>query len=141
MTFENFFETATVEIIIDTYRQQFELEKQIITPGVPIAANMTSPHLPSTYSTQCRIAEQLINDEQGLEMVKKMLAYEAFKALENLKAKKGIVAETWRFPNDMVVTVGYDNNQIPELQGPYTYELLLKIKSRSDDFTKWNGFY
>jgi hypothetical protein len=69
-----------------------------------------------------------------------MLAFEAFKALENLKAKKGMVAETWRFPNDMVVTVGYDNNQIPELQGKYTGELLLKIKLRSDDFTKWNGF-
>jgi hypothetical protein len=71
MTFENFLETATVEIIIDTYRQQFELEKQIITPGVPIAGKIFSPHLPSTYSTACRIDEQLINDEQGIEMAKK----------------------------------------------------------------------
>lgn len=53
--------------------------------------------------------------------------------------KKDLVKATYRFPNDMIATVGYDDKQIPELQGVYTIELHEKIKQRSDERTAWNG--
>jgi len=51
-----------------------------------------------------------------------------------------IVANTYLFPNGMIATFGYDDEQIPELQGRFSAELKAKIKERSDDRTKWNGF-
>jgi hypothetical protein len=51
-----------------------------------------------------------------------------------------LVMATYKFPNNHVITFGYDNNQIPELQGVYTPELYDKIKECSDDKTSWNGF-
>lgn len=54
--------------------------------------------------------------------------------------KHDIVLATYKFSNGMVATVGYDDQQIPELQGKYTKELHEQIKDRSDHRTKWNGF-
>ena len=51
-----------------------------------------------------------------------------------------MVANTYLFPNGMVCTFGYDDEQIFELQGRYSSELLAEIKKRSDDRTKWHGF-
>lgn len=51
-----------------------------------------------------------------------------------------IVMATYKFPNNNVATFGYDGKQIPELQGVYTPQLHDKIKQRSNDKTKWNGF-
>ena len=51
-----------------------------------------------------------------------------------------MVSNTYLFPNGMVCTFGYDDEQIFELQGRYSSELLAEIKKRSDDRTKWHGF-
>lgn len=40
----------------------------------------------------------------------------------------------------MVATVGFDGEQIPELQGEYSRKLHIKIWEHSDDRTEWNGF-
>jgi len=50
------------------------------------------------------------------------------------------VMSTFLFPNGMVITCGWDDKQIPELQGEYTPELHEKIKVNSDARTKWSGF-
>ncbi len=50
------------------------------------------------------------------------------------------VAVTYLFPNGMVCTCGYDDQQIGMLQGRYTKELHEKIKKYSDERTIWNGF-
>lgn len=49
------------------------------------------------------------------------------------------VKSTYKFPNGMVVTYGYNDKQIPELQGLYDKALHEKIKARSDDpdFLEW----
>ena len=52
----------------------------------------------------------------------------------------GLVMATYKFPNGMVATFGYDDQQIPELQGVYSTELYEKIKQHSDSRTSWNGF-
>jgi len=63
------------------------------------------------------------------------------------KKKKGserdtenLVKATYLFPNGMVATFGYDDQQMPELQGQYTKELYEKIKQQSDEKTEWHGF-
>jgi len=50
------------------------------------------------------------------------------------------VKSAYRFPNGMVAVFGYDDEQIPELQGEYTDKLYQKIIRRSDDTTEFNGF-
>jgi len=50
------------------------------------------------------------------------------------------VMSTYKFPNGMIITCDYDGEQIPELQGKYSKELVEKIKQRSDQRTIWNGF-
>jgi len=50
------------------------------------------------------------------------------------------VMVTYRFPNGNIVTFGHDDQQISELQGVYSKELVDKIKARSDDRTEWKGF-
>ena len=52
----------------------------------------------------------------------------------------GLVMATYKFPNGNVATFGYDDQQIPELQGVYNKELHEKIKQHSDNRTSWNGF-
>ena len=56
-----------------------------------------------------------------------------------MKDKKKVQA-TYKFPNGMVATVGWDDQQIPELQGTYSKKLEEKIMARSDKRTRWNGF-
>lgn len=53
---------------------------------------------------------------------------------------KGLVANTYKFPSGMVATTGYDDEQIPELQGRYSLELHEQIKLRSNDKTIWHGY-
>lgn len=50
------------------------------------------------------------------------------------------VKATYKFPNGMVATVGFDDQQISELQGPWTPELEEKIKNKSGILTEWHGF-
>ena len=50
------------------------------------------------------------------------------------------VKATYKFSNGNVVTFGFDDEQISELQGMYSLELLNKIKNRSSENTIWNGF-
>lgn len=50
------------------------------------------------------------------------------------------VMATFKFTTGIVATCGYDGEQIPELQGMYSKELHEKIKKRSDENTRWNGF-
>lgn len=50
------------------------------------------------------------------------------------------VNATYKFPNGMIITFGYNGKQIPELQGVYSKELHEKIRQSSDDKTSWNGF-
>lgn len=51
-----------------------------------------------------------------------------------------IVMATYSFPNGMIATFGHDGEQIPELQGRYSLELIDKIKVRSNKNTSFNGF-
>lgn len=53
---------------------------------------------------------------------------------------KGEIKAIYLFPTGQVATFGYDDQQIPELQGPYNEELHLKLIERSDPLTKWHGF-
>ena len=46
----------------------------------------------------------------------------------------------YRFANGMVATFDKKGEQIPELNGPHSSELVNQIKDRSDSETKWNGF-
>lgn len=55
-------------------------------------------------------------------------------------SSNSLVKATYRFPNGNIATFGYDEQQIPELQGVYSEELIDKIKLRSDNRTLWNGF-
>ncbi len=50
------------------------------------------------------------------------------------------VVATYLWENGMVMTLGRDGQQIPELQGKHTPELVEAIRARSDEKTKWNGF-
>lgn len=50
------------------------------------------------------------------------------------------VMATYLFPNGMVATFGWNGEQIPELQEPYSVDLHKKITLRSDEKTQWNGF-
>lgn len=50
------------------------------------------------------------------------------------------VKATYKFPNGMVATLGYNGGQIPELQGAYSKELENKIRERSDERTLWEGY-
>lgn len=61
------------------------------------------------------------------------------KDVKNSKKTKLVMA-TYKFPNGMVVTFGYDSKQIPELQGVYSKQLHKKIELQSDSKTSWNGF-
>lgn len=49
-------------------------------------------------------------------------------------------SRVYRFPNGMVATFDQDGNQIPELQGRYSEELMRKIKANSNDATCLYGF-
>jgi len=60
-------------------------------------------------------------------------------AIQNV-SNSSLVMATYRFPNGNVATFGYDDQQIPELQGVYSDELQNKINQRSDNRTSWNGF-
>ena len=51
-----------------------------------------------------------------------------------------LVMAVYLFPNRMIATFGYDNQQIPKLQGEYSQDLHEKIKRFSDGNTKWDGF-
>ena len=46
----------------------------------------------------------------------------------------------YKFPNGNIATFGYNEEQIPMLQGPYSKELEAKIKEYSDEKTIWKGF-
>jgi hypothetical protein len=50
------------------------------------------------------------------------------------------VKSTYLFDNQMVMTFGFDGQQIPDLQGPYTKELEEKIRANSGMMTEWSGF-
>lgn len=50
------------------------------------------------------------------------------------------VKEVFLWSDNMVMTFGYDSQQIPDLQGEYSKELHKKIVDYSDDKTKWSGF-
>lgn len=50
------------------------------------------------------------------------------------------VKAAYLFPNKMVATFGYDNQQIEDLQGEYTKELHAKIELSADAKTEWYGF-
>ena len=49
------------------------------------------------------------------------------------------VQAVFKFPNGMIATIGYDNQQIPELQGADTPELRRKLAKAIDDDTELNG--
>ena len=53
---------------------------------------------------------------------------------------KLLVQATYLFPNGMVCTVGWNDEQIAGLQGRYSKELHNEIIKRSDSQTIWNGF-
>ncbi|MES2134477.1 MAG: hypothetical protein V4506_19175 [Bacteroidota bacterium] len=50
------------------------------------------------------------------------------------------VKSTYLFPNGMVVTFGFNCQQIPSLQGQLNKRLYTKIKKHSDEKTIWYGF-
>jgi hypothetical protein len=50
------------------------------------------------------------------------------------------VQSTYKFPNGMVSTFNFDNEQIPELQGPCTEALIKQIQKRSSEITDFFGF-
>ena len=50
------------------------------------------------------------------------------------------VRSVYLFDNNMVMTFGFDGQQIPDLQGPYTKELEEKIRENSGMMTEWFGF-
>lgn len=49
------------------------------------------------------------------------------------------VMATYKFPNGHVATFGWNGEQIPELQGAYSTELLSRIADRADLRTQWHG--
>lgn len=51
-----------------------------------------------------------------------------------------LVKSAYKFPNGQVATFNYKNEQLPELQGTYDFELRKKIEERSNDSTEWHGF-
>jgi hypothetical protein len=55
-----------------------------------------------------------------------------------MENKYKIIA-VYKFPNNQVATIGYDGEQIPQLQGTYSKELHQEISNHSNDKTKWNG--
>lgn len=46
----------------------------------------------------------------------------------------------YKFPNGNVAVFGYNEQQVPMLQGPYTKALEEKIRQYSDEKTIWKGF-
>lgn len=50
------------------------------------------------------------------------------------------VMATYRFPNGNVATFGYNDQQVPMLQGVYSKELEEKIRQHSDERTRWGSF-
>jgi hypothetical protein len=50
------------------------------------------------------------------------------------------VMATYRFPNGNVSSFGYNDQQVPMLQGVYSKELEDKIRKHSDERTRWEGF-
>jgi hypothetical protein len=50
------------------------------------------------------------------------------------------VYSTYLFPNGMIATVGFDEQQIPPLQGRCTSGLVKEIFERSSDKTEFHGF-
>ena len=50
------------------------------------------------------------------------------------------VRSVYLFDNKMIMTFGFDGQQIPDLQGPYTKELEEKIRENSGMMTEWFGF-
>lgn len=59
---------------------------------------------------------------------------------QSYEVKGYIVKATYKFPNGMVATVGFDDQQIGELQGRWTPELEKKIREKSGMWTEWHGF-
>lgn len=55
-----------------------------------------------------------------------------------MKTKR--VKAAYRFENDMVMAFDYFDEQIPDLQGQYSPELLDKIMQRADEETVLSGF-
>lgn len=68
------------------------------------------------------------------------MTVEEFTAKQESMRNNSLVFATYAFPNGMVATFGYDDKQIPELQGVYTRDLHDKIKERSNEKTSWNGW-
>lgn len=53
------------------------------------------------------------------------------------------IFSTFLFPNNMVVTYtgqGAGEDQVPELQGPYSEDLHLTISALADASTQWQGY-
>ena len=51
-----------------------------------------------------------------------------------------LVSTTYLWENGNVMTFDQDGKQIPELQGPVSPELVVKIQKRSTRETKWIGY-
>jgi len=61
--------------------------------------------------------------------------------LNEMKVPDGtLVKAAYQFENNMVLTFGYDEQQIPSLQGAFSEHLEEKIKKYSDEETSWSGF-
>lgn len=61
--------------------------------------------------------------------------------LNNAFIKNGSkVMAAYRFPNGNVATFGYNDQQVPMLQGTYSKELEDKIRLHSDENTRFIGF-
>lgn len=50
------------------------------------------------------------------------------------------VKVAYRWENGLTMVFGWDGEQIPELQAPYTPELHAAIRDRASEATRWEGF-
>lgn len=54
--------------------------------------------------------------------------------------KKPRIKSVFVFPNKNVAVCGYDDQQMPELQGTLSDELMERIVEQADEDTEWNGW-
>ena len=88
------------------------------------------------------IRQASISDMENNKHDSRLLALDIIEHLGgHLKVewKKDVYA-TYLFPNNMVVTFDFNDNQIPELQGKYSEKLKEAIKTRCSDRTKNKWF-
>jgi len=58
-----------------------------------------------------------------------------------MEKEKARVKAAFLFPNGNVAVFGYDDQQIPDLQGPFEKRMYRRIRRYSDESTRWYGFF